>query len=863
MINLSKGHLKIFFGYAAGTGKTYSMLTAARSAQSAGRDVLIGYVERHDRPETTALLEGMEVLPTKICEQNGMALKEFDLDQALVKNPDLIIVDEMAHTNAAGCRHHKRYQDIEELLAAGIDVYTTVNVQHLESLNDTIESVTGIRVRERILDSSFDQADQVEMVDIEPEELLERMKAGKIYKPEQAKKAMDHFFTLENLRSLRSIALRRCALRVNRLQTRTSHEEHILVCLSSSPSNAQIIRTAARMATAFEAQFTALYVQNDDDQWDGEENERRLADNKRLAEQLGARIETIQGEDVAEQIALFSRLSKVSKIVLGRSATYHGHFFSGPTLTERLIAQAPDLDLYIIPDRGGYQTQKKKLIKIMKPTRSLAESVGILFAVTLAGIGLDDLGMSQTAIITTYVLGVLLVSVLSASAINALITSVLAVLVFNFVFTPPRWSFHMLGLDDLFTLLIIFASALLASRMARKVRSNADHAARSAFRTKVLFETNQQLQNVEDEADVFEIGAAQLGRLLGRTILLYAYNDPKLELMHVYGQDDHDLQSPNELAVATWCARNNKHAGASTDTLSSARCLYLALRLNEHVYGVAGIEMAQNEKLDPLEQSIVLALLGECALALEGLHNRAEKEQARILAKNEQTRANLLRAISHDLRTPLTSISGNAANLLQEEANMDETLRLQTITDIYEESNWLIGLVENLLAITRLEEGRIVLHPTLELVEELVAQALSHVCHKESHVISTSGDPYLFVEADASLAIQVIVNLVDNAIKYTPPLTKIDVSWAQEGEWVRINVKDEGEGIKEKEKVFERFYCGDPEIVDSRRSLGLGLSLCQTIVHAHGGEIQVRDNVPKGSLFTFTLPYRKVEWCNE
>lgn len=860
---MRKGHLKIFFGYAAGVGKTYSMLVAAREAKALGRDVVIGYVEPHDRAQTLALMEGLEALPKRQYQENGVAVEEFDLDGALARDPDLILVDEMAHTNASSSRHHKRYKDIEELLNAGIDVYTTVNVQHLESLNDTIAAITNVRVRERILDSSFDEADQVELVDIEPEELLERMKAGKIYAPAQAMQAMDNFFTLDHLRALREIALRRCAERVSRLQGASAPkgDEHILVCLSSSPSNERIIRTAARMAAAFKARFSAVYVQRDDEEWRGQENEKRLENHKRLAQQLGARIETLYGEDIAEQIATFSRLSHVTKIVLGRSAVSKPRFFPSPTLAERLIGQAPDLDVYIIPDKAGYKAQKKKLFRVMKPTRALLKSVLILAFVTIAGLALEMSGFPKTAILTTYVLGVLFASTLSASAFNGLVTSLVAVLLFNFAFTPPRYSFHALHAGDFLTLALMFAAALLTSRMAQKIRSSAESAARSAFKTKVLLETNQLLQSVEEEDVVFEIGAAQLRQLLDCPIVTYAYAKRRIGHGRVYGEGKELLLTPNERAVAYWCATNNKHAGASTDTLSSAKCLYLAVRLNEKVYGVVGIAMDEGARLDPLEQSIVLSVLGECALALEGIQSRAEKEQARMLAKNEQTRANLLRAISHDLRTPLTSISGNASNLLDNEAGMDEITRRQTIEDIYEESNWLIGLVENLLAITRIEEGKVALHPTLELFEELVEEALGHIRHNEDHEIATDGDPFLFVEADSRLVMQVLVNLVDNAIKYTPSGSRIEIAWRKEGERVRVEVKDEGEGIPDavKARVFERFYCGDHEIVDSRRSLGLGLSLCESIVHAHGGSIEVKDNVPKGSVFTFTLPYRKVD----
>ena len=361
---LNRGHLKIFFGYAAGVGKTYAMLKAAHSAKRRGIDVVAGYIEPHARPQTSALVNGLECLPNLVSEYNGITLSEFNLDAALARHPQLILVDELAHTNAPVCRHTKRYQDIEELLNAGIDVYTTVNVQHIESLNDTVASITGIMVHERIPDSVFDNASQVELVDIEPQELIERLQAGKVYSPTQAERATENFFTVENLTALREIALRRCADRVNllteavRIKSHSDYhtDEHILVCLSSSPSNAKIIRTAARMANAFKGAFTALFVETPDYQVMPEEDVKRLRSNMRLAEQLGAKIETVHGEDVSYQIAEFARLSGVSKIVIGRSSATRKSIFSKPTLTEKLIANAPNLDVHIIPDTDGKNT---------------------------------------------------------------------------------------------------------------------------------------------------------------------------------------------------------------------------------------------------------------------------------------------------------------------------------------------------------------------------------------------------------------------------------------------------------------------------------------------------------------------------
>ena len=874
-----RGKLKIFFGYAAGVGKTYAMLQAAHLAKANGADVVAGYIEPHSRPQTSALLEGLEQIPAKQVFYGEMTLREFDIDSALKRKPRLILVDELAHTNAEGSRHAKRYQDVQELLNAGIDVYTTVNVQHIESLNDTVASITGIWVRERIPDSVFDQADQVELVDIEPTELLERMASGNIYQEEQAERAAAGFFTVENLTALREIALRRCADRVNlltestRIQNRGDYhtDEHILVCLSSSPSNAKIIRTAARMARAFRGNFTALFVETAATAEMSEDDKKRLRDNIRLAGQLGAHIETVYGEDVPYQIAEFARLSGVSKIVIGRSTATRKSIFSKPTLTEHLIANAPNLDIHVIPDTGSgtvCQKHRNKMFHVTAmPVRDLVKSILVLLASTLVGYVFYTIGVSEANIVSVYIFGVLVISVITTSRFCGAIASIVSVLVFNFFFTVPRFTFRFSNPNYLVTFPIMFMVALLTGSLATRLKDNAKQSANAAYRTKILFETNQLLQRETDEQAVIEATAGQLLKLLRKDIVVYLANGQELDSPSIFRTPDSnqcELISENEKAVAAWVLRNNKHAGATTNTLSSAKCLYLAIRVGRQVYGVVGIAM--NEiPLDSFENSVLLSILGECALALENIKNAREKEEAAILARNEQLRANLLRAISHDLRTPLTSISGNADNLLANYQKMDDATRKRTFTDIYDDSMWLINLVENLLAITRIEGGQVHLTQTVELMDEVVSEALRHINRKsKEHIIHVSSSEELILASiDAKLIVQVIINLLDNAIKYTPPGSVIEIHTEKnkESHQVVVSVSDDGPGIPDDQKphIFDMFYSGANKIADSRRSLGLGLSLCKSIVTAHGGTIWVTDHDPKGTVFTFTLPAGEVE----
>ncbi len=867
--------LKIFFGYADGAGKTRAMLWAACQAKEQGMDVVAGYMEPRLSSQALGLLEGLEQLPVLELRQGDRVIREFHLDAALSRKPQLILIDGLAHKNSQGCRHTRRYQDVQELLKAGIHVYTTVNVQDIESLNDVIADITGQQVRERIPDSVFDHADQVEMVDIEPEELLERLGPGRGAGSEGAGGG-SCACTQEVLTVLRRLALRRLADRLERLtgSARSGNggyhaDEHILVCLSSSPSNAKTIRTAARMAGAFGGNLTALFVETPDFPAMEEADRKRLRDNMGLARQLGARIETTHGEDVPFQIAEFARLSDVSKIVIGRSTVSRKGILDRQTLTERLIKNAPGLDIHIIPDteaESSYQRPKKKLSQILAVSLwDGVKSALVLLGATLVGSLFFSLGFTEANIINVYILGVLIVSVITSNRLCSLAVSVVGVLVFNFFFTIPRFTFYFHDPSYPVTFGVMFAASFLTGSLAARLKDNARQSAKAAFRTKILFETNQLLQKEKDAWSVTGAAAGQLLKLLKRDIVMYLSEDTGLSEPRVYSegvQKGRELTWEQEKAAAEWVFKNNRLAGAGTDTLSDRQCLYLAIRVNQRVYGVTGIFMG-DKGLDSFENSVVLSILGECALALENIKNAKEKEEAAILAKNEQLRANLLRAISHDLRTPLTSISGNASYLLSDYEKLDHESRRQMFGDIYDDAVWLINLVENLLAVTRIEEGRMNLNQSAELMDEVISEALCHVDRRSrDHVIQAlSGEDFIFARIDAKLIVQVIINIVDNAVKYTPAGSLIQIRAERKNGMVEVAISDNGPGIPDdqKEKVFDMFYSGANKVADSRRSLGLGLSLCRSIVNAHGGSIFVSDNQPKGAVFTFTLPLGEVE----
>ena len=499
------------------------------------------------------------------------------------------------------------------------------------------------------------------------------------------------------------------------------------------------------------------------------------------------------------------------------------------------------------------------------PLRDVGVSMLVLVCATVLGYLFYAVGFTEANIITVYILGVVILSVVTTNRFCCLLASVGSVLIFNFFFTEPRFTFRIVDPGYYVTFLIMFIASFLTGTLASRLKENAAQSAQAAFRTKILFETNQLLQKESETADVIAATAGQLTKLLKKDIVMYPAGNGELQepILYPAGEDSpDDLLTENERATAEWAFRNNKHAGATTDTLANAKCLYLAIRVNEHVYGVVGIAIDERP-LDSFENSVLLAILGECALAIENIKNAKEKEAAAILAKNEQLRANLLRAISHDLRTPLTSISGNASTLISNYERLDDASRTQIFTDIYDDSMWLINLVENLLAVTRIEEGRVHLTSTAELMDEVIAEALKHVDRKsKDHMIRVHSEPeFILAQMDAKLIVQVIINIVDNAIKYTPEGSVIEINSRERGPMVEVSVSDNGPGISDEQKpyIFDMFYSGANKVADSRRSLGLGLSLCKSIITAHGGTIEVKDNEPKGTTFTFTLPGGEVE----
>ena len=641
-------------------------------------------------------------------------------------------------------------------------------------------------------------------------------------------------------------------------------EEHILVCLSAAPSNQKIVDTAAKMANALQARFTALYVQT------GAKSEaldkEKLEEHIRYAEMLGAEIVMTHGENIPVQIAEYARLSNVTKIVIGQSNARRNHFFSKSSLTEKLIEIVPDIDIHIIPDAVKSRSYQKRSFTwyVEKPSAKDYFLTVFIFAVcTFIGLLFQKLHFTDTNIVTIYILGVLVTSIVTDGYLCSVAGSFLSVVLFCFFLTEPRMSFQTYAVGYPVTFFIMLISSVLTGALAAKLKTHAKMSAQLAFRTQVLFDTDRLMQKAKGETEILDVTCTQLIRLLNRNITAYVVENGTLSEGKLFSREKEDTEDfliPEEQQIARWVYENRQRAGASTQYFPQAKCLYLAIRSGNSVYGVIGIPL-QKETLDFFEYSILLSVINECALAMENAKNALEKEKNAVMAKNEQLRADLLRAISHDLRTPLCSISGNADMLLGNSDRLDEATKHQIYSDIYDDSEWLIGVVENLLSITRLNDGRLKFKFTDQLLDEVIAESLRHISRKhDDYKIVTDCEELVLARMDVRLIMQVLVNLVDNAIKYTPPGSVICIRGTKTDGKAQISVEDNGPGIPEEMKthIFEMFYTGKTTVADSHRSLGLGLALCHSIIEAHEGTLVLTDHDPHGCNFTFTLPLSEV-----
>ena len=641
-------------------------------------------------------------------------------------------------------------------------------------------------------------------------------------------------------------------------------DEHILVGLSSSPSNEKIILTAYKMAKAFNGTLTAIYVQTEDLNTMNEVDKERLQNNISIAEKLGAKIVTITGENVPFQISEYARLSNITKIVVGKSSNNKRSLIKRQSLVDQLMPLVTNIEMYIIPDSNVQYKESKVLLKrktIIPSFKDILFTVMLLIIETLIGYLFMKIGFTESNIIMVYIVGVLVTAILTNSQICWIASSVLSVILFNFMFTFPHFSLVAYGEGYPITFAVMLIVSLITGSISNKMKSQVKKSTETAYRTKILFDANQLIQNAKNDEEIIGVTISQIKKLLDKETFVYLSKNKKYYTKVLESLEEiKDLEEVSNETIQLVLDKNTKD-GYGTEYYKNDNIAYIPLSGNKNIFGVVVIKLEQNP-IEPFENSILLSIIGECSLAIENYYNLKEKELNEILAKNEQVRANLLRAISHDLRTPLTSIMGNSDNLLFNNKILDEDIKMQMYSEIYEDSLWLVNLVENILSITKLENGKIKLNYTTELVDDIIDEALKHINKnkiKHSIIVKRFKD-LLLVNVDVRLVIQVFINLIDNAIKYTPEGSTIIISVTKNESKVIINVIDNGPGIKDmdKNRIFEMFYIGDNIIVDGRKSLGLGLSLCKSIINAHGCEIKVTDNKPTGTIFTFDLPIKEV-----
>lgn len=860
-----RGKLKIFFGASPGVGKTYAMLAAARQARAQGVDVVVGLVETHGRPETQALLDGLEILPRKPVQHHQRALTEFDLDAALARRPALLLVDELAHSNLPGCRHPKRWQDVEELLAAGIDVWTTLNVQHLESLNDVVGGITGVRVWETVPDQAFDAADEVALVDLPPDDLLTRLKEGKVYLPEQAARAAEHFFRRGNLIALRDLALRRTAERVDaqmqgaRLATPGSQvwatSESLLVCLGPGDTDGKLVRTAARLASRLNAHWHAIYIETPRLQRLPEAQRAAILATLKLAQEMGAETAVLAAPDLVDAALDYARERNLSKIVIGRRARPQRRWWG--QFMRRLGERAPDIDLIAVarrsddgrPARRSPAADNAPAPRIAKPAwpRYLGAIVSCVSITALATPLRPYLEL--TNIVMLFLLGVVLVAFRWGRG-PAVLMAVLSVALFDFFFVPPRLTFAVSDAQYLLTFAVMLIVGLTIGHLTALLRYQARIAGHREERIRNLYQMAKALASALSEAQVAAISDrfVEASFRAQATVLL---PDAAGKLL------PRAAQAPTvDVAIAQWCFDHGEPAGIGTDTLPAASAAYLPLKAPVGVRGVLVVEPSHPRLLHIPEQRRLLETYAALiAMALERLHFVTEAHGSQLGAESERLRSSLLAALSHDLRTPLTALVGLADTLTLQLLAV-QAPESETAAAIRDQALRTSRLVDNLLEMARLQSGTVQPRKDWLALEELIGGAIKALEPSlAGHPLQTDLPADLpLVQGDAVMLERVLVNLLDNAIKYTPPGTPLGITVRTQGDALEVAVWDEGPGLPPGQEriIFDRFTRGQRE--SAITGVGLGLAICQAIIDAHGGRIRAENRPAGGARFVFTLP---------
>ncbi|MEZ4767377.1 MAG: sensor histidine kinase KdpD [Caldilineales bacterium] len=866
----ARGKLLVFLGYAAGVGKTYAMLQAAQQRRDEGVDVVAACVETHGRVETDALLAGLEIVPRRAVEYRGIVLGEMDVDAVLARAPQLALVDELAHTNAPGARHLKRWQDAEDLLAAGIDVYTTLNIQHLESLNDIVAQITSVVVRETIPDSVLDQAAEVRLVDLPPAELMQRLHDGKVYVPDQARRASDNFFRLGNLTALREISLRRTAERVDdqmRSYMRTMAipgpwpaGERLLVCVSPSPLSEKLIRSARRLADELNGEWFALYVATPAAGQLSVAARDRLAGHMQLAEMLGARAISLPGKSVGEVVITYARQHNVTKIIAGKPLRPRWQELVRGSLVDQLIRNSGPIDVFVISSAPGLEVEAPRPAPRRQPWRRYLAAMLLVLGATLLN-QLLALAITPTNLVMIYLVAVVAAAVYLGRG-PAILASVLSVLAFDFFFIKPRLTFVVEDTQYILTFAGLLIVGIVISTLTARAREQADAAIQRETETAALYELSRDLAAALDQDDILPTITRHVESTFGREVVVLLPPESGEDRLAIAAASEGLDLPEDELAVADWVYRRAEPAGRNTATLPAASLRYLPLKTARGVIGVLGVAGSDEPQrhLSPEQRRLMDAFASQSALALERANLARQARQAEVLQVTEKLQSALLNSISHELRTPLVSITGALSALLEESDALDSQSRQALVENALDEARRLNQLVGNLLDMTRMEAGALAVRKEPCDLQDVIGAALAQMGGRLTDRLI-----YVDVPADLPLApldfvpiVQVLVNLLDNALKYSPPEQPIDIAARTAAGFAEVEVADRGPGIPadDLERVFDRFY--RLQRPGSAGGTGLGLSICRGIVEAHGGSIVARNRAGGGASFVFRLPLDEV-----
>jgi two-component system sensor histidine kinase KdpD len=858
-----RGKLKIFLGYVAGVGKTYAMLEAAQQRRAEGVDVVVGYVETHKRAETDAQLVGLEVIPRRSVEHRGVMLPDMDLDAVLSRHPALVLVDELAHTNAPASRHAKRYQDVEELLSAGIDVYTTLNIQHLESLNDVVAQITGVSVRETIPDWVIDQADELELIDLPPDELQQRLEDGKVYVPDQAARAIQKFFRRGNLTALREMALRRVAERVGD-QMRTymqihaipgpwHAEERILVCISPSTLAERLVRSARRLSDELGATWSALYVETPEHGRLTEVERDRVIHALQLAEELGAKTTRLPGNSVAETAIEYARTHNMTKIILGKPLRPYWLDMLRGSVVDNLIRHSGDIDIFFISTEATPRSLADALH--LKPSGHWIRYLPSLIAVmasTLIG-GMMHPMFGEVNLVMVYLLAVVIVALRWGRG-PAILTSLLSVAAFDFFFISPRLTFVVDNAQYILTFLVLLIVGLVISNLAAQAREQAQAAQQRQIQTAALYDLSKELAGSAGLQSILDIIVAFVTETFAQQVSVLLAENKKLTLRIT---SPGLTINPDEMAVANWVFSQGRPAGRGTDTLPASNACYFPLRTAQGTVGVLGIVFERpGDRLTPEQRRFLEASTSLCALAIERARLADQARSIQLMQETEKLQTALLNSISHDLRTPLASITGALSSLRADAPYLDELTRFDLVKTAQEEAERLNRLVGNLLDMTRLEADTVRVSKELCDVQEVIGVALQEMEKRlgdREVIIDVPGDVPP-VPVDLVLIARVMVNLLDNAIKYSPAGAPVEIRVRGSHTEVQFAISDHGEGIPQDDlpRVFDKFY--RVQRPDNVVGTGLGLSISRGIVEAHGGRIWAQNREDDGTIVIFTLP---------